>query len=115
MPLYKQLVKARKMAGLSQKEVTEKTGINNKSLSNWEHYVAMPSAEHIGVLARLYGVTTDFLLMSSSDDFKMPSRDTEEERSALQKLFDTVKDDSTEEIETYIALINVLKQRKGGV
>ena len=115
MSLYEQLKKARKQSGLSQLEVAERTGIKNTTLSNWENDVAAPPYESLCVLARLYGVTTDFLLMSSADEFELPSRDTEEERSALQKLFDTVKDDSTEEIETYIALINVLKQRKGGV
>ena len=111
MSLHIQLKKARKKSGLSQLEVAKRTGIKNTTLSNWEHNVSAPPYDALCALARLYCVTTDFLLLSSSDNFELPIRDTEKEQSALQKLIDTVKDDSIDEIETYIAVINALKAK----
>ena len=53
---------ARENANYRQVEVKEKTNINNKSLSNWEKDVALPSLEDVIILADLYGVTIDELV-----------------------------------------------------
>lgn len=53
---------ARENANLRQVDVKEKTGINNKSLSNWEKGVAYPCLEDLIVLADLYGISIDSLI-----------------------------------------------------
>lgn len=62
MTLGKMLRYARENADLTQKAVKEKTNINNKTLSNWEHDVSNPSPNDLKVLAKLYNVTVDYLL-----------------------------------------------------
>jgi len=52
---------ARTRAGLKQIEVEKKTGISNKSLSNWENDVSKPSAEDLIALSNLYCTTMDSL------------------------------------------------------
>ena len=56
------LKESRVNAGYTQLEVKKKTGINNKSLSNWEKGVSSPSLPDLVVLAKLYDVSTDYLL-----------------------------------------------------
>ena len=57
MTLGKMLKYARENADLTQKAVKEKTNINNKTLSNWEHDISNPAPNDLKVLAKLYNVT----------------------------------------------------------
>ena len=62
MTLGERLRNAREDANLRQTDVMSKTGISNKTLSNWETDRSQPDAEQLVLLAKLYGVTTDELL-----------------------------------------------------
>ena len=62
MTLGERLKLARECADLKQTEVKAKTGINNKTLSNWEHNIANPAPQDLKILAELYGVSADYLL-----------------------------------------------------
>ena len=53
---------ARIRAGLKQIEVEKKTGISNKSLSNWENNVSKPSADDLITLSNLYCMSMDDLV-----------------------------------------------------
>ena len=53
---------ARLRADLKQVEVEKKTGINHKSLSNWENNVSKPSTEDLIVLSDLYSTSMDALV-----------------------------------------------------
>lgn len=53
---------ARIRADLKQVEVEKKTGINHKSLSNWENNVSKPSADDLITLSNLYSTTVDSLV-----------------------------------------------------
>lgn len=53
---------ARKNAGLTQQEVESYTGINYKTISNWENNVSNPSPAEIANLCYLYDVSADDLL-----------------------------------------------------
>ena len=66
MEVKNRLKEARLNANLSQVEVKDKTGINNKSLSNWEKGVSYPSFKDLLILSDLYQVTTDYLLGKST-------------------------------------------------
>ncbi|QDR79232.1 helix-turn-helix domain-containing protein [Sporomusa termitida] len=62
MSLGSKLRGARLAKGLSQIEVKRITGINNKTLSNYENSVSSPDPGTLKSLAELYEVTTDYLL-----------------------------------------------------
>ena len=52
----------RTKADLTQREVNQLTGINYKTLSNWENDVSKPSPDDLIELANIYHVTVDYLL-----------------------------------------------------
>lgn len=62
MSLGAKLRDARLAKGLTQIGVKKITGINNKTLSNYENGVSSPGPGTLKSLAELYGVTTDYLL-----------------------------------------------------
>ncbi|CAM3505626.1 DNA-binding helix-turn-helix protein [Streptococcus pluranimalium] len=56
------LKELRKKHGLTQKEIAKLIGISQSSYSNWENGNREPSLENVVRLAKLFGVTTDYLL-----------------------------------------------------
>lgn len=62
MDLGKKLMDLRVGQGISQLEVAEKLGVARQTISRWESGAAMPSADNLLYLARLYQVTVDDLL-----------------------------------------------------
>lgn len=62
MTLGDRLREARVYQGLTQTEVSKRSGINFKTLSNWEHNVSRPSTDDIVVLAKIYKTSSDELL-----------------------------------------------------
>jgi len=56
------LRKARLKKDLTQVEVSKLTGINNKTLSGYENNVSVPDPETFIILAKLYGVSLDYLM-----------------------------------------------------
>lgn len=49
-------------AGLSQQYVAVTLGVKGPSVSNWESGKTSPTVENLVALAKLYGVSTDYLL-----------------------------------------------------
>ena len=64
---------ARIRAGLKQIEVEKKTGISNKSLSNWENNVSKPSADDLITLSNLYCMSMDSLVGKQAQQPQKPS------------------------------------------
>ena len=60
--LSERLQSARASKRLSQIEVMRLTQINNKTLSGYENAVSEPDYNTLLALAKLYGVSTDYLL-----------------------------------------------------
>jgi len=50
-------------AGLSQEVLAERLGVTRQSVSKWELGQAVPDVDKLVQLARLFGVTTDWLLL----------------------------------------------------
>lgn len=77
------------LRNLSLKEIENKTGINNGSLSRWERNEVLPSIDACIRLDEFYGISVDELLGISNDDFGIrsaaPMSDslTSEERELL--------------------------------
>ncbi len=53
---------AREHRKMTQVEVYNKTGINNKTLSGYENDVSDPDLDTLKILSKLYKCTTDYLL-----------------------------------------------------
>ena len=60
--------KARKQSGLTQKEVSEKLGIYQSNISDWENDTSRPSLEFLIELADLYEATL-YELLGLDDPF----------------------------------------------
>ncbi|MCR9244657.1 MAG: helix-turn-helix domain-containing protein [bacterium] len=58
----KRLKEARERAGMKQNQVQEQLGYGSRSLSRWESGEADPGIEKVAHLARLYGVSVDWLV-----------------------------------------------------
>lgn len=62
MSLGERLKQARKQRKLTQPNVEKLTGINYKTLSNWETNFYRPNVDDLKKLALLYNVSIDFLM-----------------------------------------------------
>lgn len=78
MELKERLMKLRQERGLSQNSLAEVLGVSRQAVSRWETGAAMPSAENLLCLSRLYGVPLEALLYG--DEGAEPERqETKEE------------------------------------
>lgn len=57
--------KARRDAGVKAEQAASALGVSITTLFSWERGDTNPSAERLVELAKLYGVTTDYLLTLS--------------------------------------------------
>lgn len=53
---------AREVKNFTQKEVSKKTGINNKTISNYENDVSLPDPITLKTFADIYETSVDYLL-----------------------------------------------------
>lgn len=58
----------RKRQGLSQVELAEALDVSRQTISKWETGTALPAAEHLLALSKLYGVPVDALLNGEKMD-----------------------------------------------
>ena len=62
MILADKIIRLRQKNGWSQEELAEKMNVSRQAVSKWEGAQTVPDLEKILCLARLFGVTTDYLL-----------------------------------------------------
>lgn len=67
MKLSDKIVGLRKSNGMSQEDLAEKLDVSRQAISRWESGAAMPDANNILQLSKLFSVTTDYLL---NDDYQ---------------------------------------------
>ena len=67
MELHDKIVKLRKMRLWSQEELAERLDVSRQAISRWENGTALPDAQNILQLSKLFEVTTDYLL---NDDYE---------------------------------------------
>ena len=60
--MTERLIQLRQEQGLSQSALAEALGVSRQAVSRWETGAAMPSAENLFCLSRLYGVPMDELI-----------------------------------------------------
>lgn len=75
MELHERIALARKQAGLSQEQLGEKLGVSRQAISKWESGQTNPDISYVTEMCRLFGVSSDWLLLGeSSDPTAAPSR-----------------------------------------
>ncbi len=52
----------RENAGLTQMELSQKTGLNQSTISRWEKEIQNPAIEYCIILAEFYGISIDELV-----------------------------------------------------
>lgn len=62
MKLPDKIIKLRKENGLSQEKLAEKLDVSRQAISRWENGTALPDAQNILQISKLFNVTTDYLL-----------------------------------------------------
>ena len=84
MKLSDKLIELRKQNNWSQEEFAEKLDISRQAVSRWENETALPDAQNILRISKLFHVTADYLL---NDDYEkeedIPSASTTEEAAPL--------------------------------
>lgn len=68
MKLNEKIITCRRRAGLSQETLAELVGVSRQAVSKWECGDAVPEPGKILLLARTFGVTTDWLLDDTLGD-----------------------------------------------
>lgn len=66
MSIGEKLKEGRKKAGLSQEQLTEKLCVSRQAITKWEADRGIPDIENLKNIARLFGVSIDYLLNSGS-------------------------------------------------
>ena len=70
MNLSDKIIKHRKANGWSQEEFAEKLNVSRQAISRWENGTALPDAQNILQISKLFHVTTDYLL---NEDYESDS------------------------------------------
>lgn len=68
MSFEKRLVEARKKKGFSQDELAKMMGTHGPAIGRYERGLAKPTIEVAGKLAKLLGVTLDYLVGNSDEE-----------------------------------------------
>ncbi len=74
LPIGEFLAQIRKEKGYTQREVAEKLGISNRTLSAWEQGRAYPDILTLAQLAEIYGVTADEILKGERAEQAQPTQ-----------------------------------------
>ena len=67
MTLREKLIVLRDKAGLSQMELADRLGVSRQAVSRWESGDTTPTMDKLKSLARIYGVSLDWLCSDTAD------------------------------------------------
>lgn len=67
MKLPDKMIFLRKKNGWSQEDLAEKLNVSRQAISRWENGTALPDAQNVLQISKLFNVTTDYLL---NDDYE---------------------------------------------
>ena len=67
MKMEEKITMLRKKHGWSQEDLAEKMNVSRQAISRWENGTALPDAQNVLQLSKLFQVTTDYLL---NDDYE---------------------------------------------
>lgn len=72
MSFGEKLQALRKARGWSQEELAGQIHVSRQTLSKWESGGAVPDTENVIALSRLFGVSTDYLLLAEGETASTP-------------------------------------------
>lgn len=58
----------RKKRGWSQEDLAERMQVSRQSVSKWESSASLPDIDKVVMLSRIFGVSTDYLLMEEKEE-----------------------------------------------
>lgn len=101
-----QIKEARERAGLSQKELAEKIGVAPNTFHGYESGKHDPKSNLLADIARVCGVSVDFLLGIEKENTTAPFKDdavvlTEEELIRLSTAMDQLNEEGRERVVEY--------------
>lgn len=67
MNIAEKIIKLRKANSWSQEDFAEKLNVSRQAISRWENGTALPDAQNVLQISKLFNVTTDYLLC---DDYE---------------------------------------------
>lgn len=83
MKLSDKIINLRKTNGWSQEDLAERLNVSRQAISRWENGTALPDANNILQLSKLFSVTADYLL--NEDASNIPSPQESSHRHNLSK------------------------------
>ena len=84
MKICDRILMHRKRLGLSQEELASQLGVSRQAVSKWEVGSAMPDPGNIVALAKIFGISTDELLMDAPTERESPQPSAE--KNVLDRL-----------------------------
>lgn len=72
MTFGEKLQALRKARGWSQEELATQINVSRQALSKWESGASVPDTENVVALSRLFGVSTDYLLLDKGETAAAP-------------------------------------------
>ena len=82
----KRISSLRKAMGMKQEELAERLDVSGQAVSNWENDQTCPDISLLPRLARVFGVTTDYLLTGEQEQPPPVRMVPEEERKDLRDM-----------------------------
>ena len=73
MEFGEKLQMLRKARGWSQEELAQQINVSRQALSKWESGASIADTENVIALSRLFGVSTDYLLLCESEAASVPA------------------------------------------
>lgn len=74
MTIGEKIALRRRSAGLSQEALAAQLGVSRQAVSRWETNESLPDTEKILQLCRIFGVSSDDLLLDKPPEAAPPSR-----------------------------------------
>lgn len=106
------LVNLRKENNLSQEALAEKLGISRQAVSKWERAEASPDTDNLILLARLYGMSLDDLLLTVDE---IPTNEIEEtNQETIQEDEEEINDQNRNEEYVHVGLGGIHVKEKDG-
>ena len=85
MKIGDKILLCRKEAGLSQEQLASRLNISRQAVSRWETGEATPETEKIIQLSRLFGVSTDYLLLEELEKIDSSICSMNQQADSLKK------------------------------
>ena len=110
------LAELRKAAGYTQKYVALELGVKAPSVCAWEKGDGNPKQENLIALAKLYGVSVDYLLGNDQPDGEPEGEPAEDKssanRRALHEIIDKFSDEDIPDVINHLKALEIVCQHK---